>query len=143
MACRDSGLPHDARNVMGNSGNVFERLPAREGPPSALFDNSTNFASSSRGLGPGNARTIMEHERGVRRERQSSSIPTPRCNQGIGNLFHNGVMDYLRFPISEMHPGKCPGSMEFFEAGQSSSRLKYVLNQQIFISQCTGSKQLI
>ena len=31
--CRDSGWPHDKRNIVGNSGNVFERLPAREGPP--------------------------------------------------------------------------------------------------------------
>ena len=28
---RDSGLPHDTRNIMGTSGNVFERPPAREG----------------------------------------------------------------------------------------------------------------
>ena len=26
----DSGLPHDTRNIMGITGNVFERPPARE-----------------------------------------------------------------------------------------------------------------
>ena len=29
--CRDSGLPHDTRNIVGTSGNVVDRLPAREG----------------------------------------------------------------------------------------------------------------
>ena len=29
---RDSGLPHDTRNIMGTSGNVFESLLAPEGP---------------------------------------------------------------------------------------------------------------
>ena len=53
----------------------------------------------------------MEHGRGVRRELQSSSIPTSRFNQSIGTLnllchnggtySHDGVMDYPRFPISE------------------------------------------
>ena len=34
MPCRDSGLAHDTRTIKGNSGNVFERVPAREGPTS-------------------------------------------------------------------------------------------------------------
>ena len=65
----------------------------------------------------------MEHERGVRREPQSSSIPTPRFNQGIGTLSllchtggtssHIGMIDHPRFPISEMHLGKFPDSLEF------------------------------
>ena len=46
---RDSGLPLDTRNSMGTSGNVFESLPAREGPSSALFENSKNLASYSCG----------------------------------------------------------------------------------------------
>ena len=65
----------------------------------------------------------MEHGRGKRREPQSSSIPTPRFNQAIATLnplYHtggtyspNGVMDYTRFAISEMHLGKFPDSLEF------------------------------
>ena len=49
MPCRDSGLPHDTRNIVGTSENVFQRLPAREGRTS-LFDNSKNLASSSQEL---------------------------------------------------------------------------------------------
>ena len=40
MPSRDSGLPHDTRNIVGASGNVSERLPAREGKTSTLFNNS-------------------------------------------------------------------------------------------------------
>ena len=35
---RDSGLLCDTRNTMGTSGNVFESRPAREGPPSSMFE---------------------------------------------------------------------------------------------------------
>ena len=77
-----SGLP-DTLNSMGSSGNVLQSPLAREGPSSALFENSKNVASSSCGLGSGNT---MEHGRGVRREPQSSSIPTPRCDQGLQTL---------------------------------------------------------
>ena len=48
-----SGLLLDTRNSIGTSGNVCESLPAREGPSSALFENSQNLASSSCGLGSG------------------------------------------------------------------------------------------
>ena len=48
---------------------------------SSLFENSRNLASASCGLGSGNTVNIMEHGRRVRREPQSSSIPTPRFNQ--------------------------------------------------------------
>ena len=123
MPCRDSGLPRDTRNIMGTSGNVFESLPAREGPFLALFENSRNEVPSSCGLGPGNNGNIMEHGRGLKRVPQSSSIPTPRFNQGIGTLnplYHtggtcsqNGVMDYPRYQISELHLGKFPDSFKF------------------------------
>ena len=46
MPCRDSGLLQDTRNIVGTSGNVFERLLAREGQTSALSENSKNLASS-------------------------------------------------------------------------------------------------
>ena len=58
----------------------------------------------------------MEHGKGVRRDPQSSSIPTARFDQGVatlntishtgGNFSHSGIIDYPRFPISEMHLGK-------------------------------------
>ena len=76
--CRDSGLPHDTRNTMGTSGNVFERLPVREGLPSALFENLKNLASSSRELRPDISGNTLVPERETRREPQNSSIPVPR-----------------------------------------------------------------
>ena len=33
MPIRESGLPHNTRDIMGTSGNVFESLLAPEGPP--------------------------------------------------------------------------------------------------------------
>ena len=80
---RDSGLPLDVRKTKGTSGNVFESLPAPEGPSSALFENLQNLASSSCGLGPGTTGNILEHGRGVRRESQSSSTSTPRFYHGV------------------------------------------------------------
>ena len=97
-----------------------ESLLAREGPSAAFFENSWNLASCSCGLTSGNT---IEHERGVRRDAQSSSVPTPRFNQGLGTLnplYHtegtysqNGVMDTPRFQISGMHLGKFLYSLEF------------------------------
>ena len=120
MLSRDSGLPLDTRKNMVTSGNVFESQPAREGPSSAFFENSKNLASSSSNLGPRNS---MEHGKGVRRDPQSSSTPTPRFDQGLGTLnslylvggtySQFGVMDYPRYPISELHLGKFTDSFEF------------------------------
>ena len=65
----------------------------------------------------------MKHGRGVTRELQSSTIPTPLFNQGVatlnrfshtgGTYSHNGMMDYPRYPISELHLGKFLESWEF------------------------------
>ena len=68
----DSGLPHDTRNVLGTSGNVSES-PAREGPPSALFENSKNLAYT----------TVQKRE--IRREPRNSSILVPRFQSGVWN----------------------------------------------------------
>ena len=57
---------------MGTSGNVFEILLVREGPPLSFFF-----------LLEGNT---MEHGRGLRQDPLSSSIPTPRLNLGLGSL---------------------------------------------------------
>ena len=112
MPCRDSGLPHDTRNILCTSGNVFESLPARKGPPSALFENSRNLASSSRGLRPDTTGNTKRLERELIRKPQNSSILVPRFPKGPGHFDHTGGMiDYPRFP--EMHVGKFPDSMEF------------------------------
>ena len=52
MPRRDSGLPHDTRNILGTSGNVFERPPAQGGGASTVNNNSKNLASSSQELRP-------------------------------------------------------------------------------------------
>ena len=73
--CRDSGLPHGTRNIVGTSGNGFDRLPAREGPPSALFENSKNWVSSSRGLRPVTGNTMVpEREMRIRQYLKESLI---------------------------------------------------------------------
>ena len=59
MLSRDSGLPLDTRNTMGVSGNVFDSLPAREGPSSALFEISRDLTSYPCGLGSGTTGNIM------------------------------------------------------------------------------------
>ena len=91
----------------------------------------------------------MEHGRGVRREPQSWSIPTPRSNQSIGTLnpmyraggpySHNGVMDYPRCRECMLENSWTHWN---FKAEKSTSRLKYVQIQRFLTSQCIGSKKL-
>ena len=78
MPCRDSELPHDTRNIVGTSGNVFQRLPAREGQTSTLSNNSLNLSSSSQELTPDVPGNTKQLDRGMRREPKNSSIPVPR-----------------------------------------------------------------
>ena len=56
----------------------------------------------------------------MRRETQKSSMPVPRCHGGGGLLnhtggtcSHSGIIGYPRFPISELHLGNFPDSLEF------------------------------
>ena len=83
MLSRDSGLPHDTRNVMSTSGNVFESLPAREGPSSAIFENSRNLAITFSRI---DIRKYDGTWKRVRRDPQSYSTLTPRFNQGAATL---------------------------------------------------------
>ena len=78
MLIRDSGLPLDTRNIMGTPGNVFERLFARGGQTSTIFDNSRNLAHLSLKLGPDVEGHTRRLEIEMRREPQNSSIPVPR-----------------------------------------------------------------
>ena len=141
IPCRDSGLPRDTRNIVGTSENVFERLPAREGLSSTLFDNSKNLASPSQQLRPDTAGTTRRRENEMKRESLDKSIPLPRntkrreremrrepqdlsilvrrfqSRSGMlnhsGTYSHSGMMDYPRIPISEKNEGTFPDSMEF------------------------------
>ena len=129
----------------------FESLPAREGPSSATFENSWNLAPFSCELGQATTGNTMEDGRGGIRELQSSAISNPRCKQGAatlkpcshtgGTYSHCGVTDYTRFPISELHLENFLTPWNF-KAGKSTSSPRYVQNQRIFRTLCTGSKKL-
>ena len=80
----DSGLLHDTRNYTGTSGNVFERPPAQEGRPSTFFYNSKNSAQ--------------------RRDHFQSG--SGMLKDSGGTCSHSDMIDYPRFPISELHLGK-------------------------------------
>ena len=95
MISRDSSLPHDARNLMGTSGRVFENLLARDGPSSAFFVNPKNFALSSCGLRQRNTGNII----GVRREAVDSEIPTPRFAKGLESGTFYIVLEGLIFEL--------------------------------------------
>ena len=104
--CRDSGLPHDAQNIVCTSGNVFERLPAQQGRTSTLFNSSKNWASSSQELRPdtGNTKRL---ESDMWREPLNMSTLVPRfqsagglINHNGGTYSHGGMIDYPRFSIS-------------------------------------------
>ena len=78
------------------------------------------MASSSRGLRPDTTANTKVPEREVRRESQNSSILAPRFQRGAGTphhaggtCSHGGMIDYTRFPISELHLGKFPDSLGF------------------------------
>ena len=60
-----------------------------------------------------------------------------------GTYSHNGMIDYPRFQISEMHLGKFPDSVEFQSWKVYFKKLKYAQRQQILILQCVGKKELI
>ena len=147
MPCRDSGLPHETRNVMGTSGNVCERPPAQEGLSSSIWNNSKNLATSSQELRTDTERNTKRPESEMRREPQHSSIPVPpfQSESGLlnhtgGTYSHSGVINYPRFPISKLHLGRFPDSMEF-QSWKVNFKTE-VQNQQILISQCNGSKKL-
>ena len=136
MPCRDSGLPHDTRNIVGTSGNVFERLPALKDEPLLSSTILKNLTSSSQELRPDTAGNTKGQESEMRRESQNSSISAPRFQSGGGllnhthsGMFRNCIWESLLTPWN-------------FKAGKSTSILEYVQNQQILISQCTVSKKL-
>ena len=124
----DSGLPHDTRNIVGTSGNV------------TCSRRST--ASSSRFLRPGISGITMVLGREKRRELQNLSTPVPHFQSGSGSLnhtggtcSHGGMIDYPRYPISEMHLGRSPDSMEI-------QRWKVNFKTEVCSKTADGSKKL-
>ena len=87
-------------------------------------------------------------EREMGREPKNASMLVPRFQRGggilnhIGGTYsHGGMVDYTRFPFSEIHLENFQ-TLWNFRAGKSTSKLKCVLKQQILISQCNGWKKL-
>ena len=106
---------------MGTSGDVYESLPARDRPSSFIFfENPKMLASFSCGLRPGNTGNTGKHTGGLRRVPQvqqyllarNHSTWTPLYHTG-GTYSHNGMMDYPRHPISELHLGQFLDSVDF------------------------------
>ena len=109
------------------------------------------LASSSCGLTSGITGNIMVHGKGVRREPQSSSIPTPRFK-----VLYNPepIKSYSKKLFSQSYDGfpeiaahgnaswKNSRTRRNFRAGKSTFKLKYVQRQQILILQCTESEKL-
>ena len=107
----------------------FERLPAREGQTSTIFDNSKNLAYLSLKSGRDVVGNTKRPEIEMRREPKNSWVPAPpfqrwlECTIMLVELVLTVVWSIIRkFPIT--------------------SKLKYVQRQHILISQCTGSKKL-
>ena len=131
MISRDSCVPHHTLNSMGTSGNVFEDLPAPEWPSPSFFVDP-NLASSSCELRPGSTGNTMRHGEGLKRETQSSTIPTLRFTRNYEtwnpfasywrNLIQNCMVDVPRF-LSRNCITEIPDSVTF-NVGESASRPK-------------------
>ena len=86
---------------------------------SKYHEKSRNLASSSRGVKP----KLTEHTMTTGSKRRpeqdlSNSRNILHCGDGIsrhtgGTYSHGGMMEYSRFPISDLHLAKFPDSMEF------------------------------
>ena len=120
MAGRASGLLPNTQDIRRTSGNVFERPPAQQGHLQETHENSKNSASSPRRVKPEFTEHTMTTGSKVRPEQQGLHCAKTILHSGDGiprhtggTYSHDGIMDYARFPISEMHLGKFPDSMEF------------------------------
>ena len=119
--CRDSGLPFDTRNSMGTSGNVFESLLEKDHPQlsSRIHGIWHHLRADWDLVLRGN---VVEHGRGTRRELHSSSLPTPRFNQGLGTLnpvYHCGVTYW------------CDGSPEMSDLGTASWKIRGLMGWKV------------
>ena len=93
----------------------------KDNPP-AIFENSGNLASSSRGLRP--AATKIYHGTRERNDTRATKLVNTHLDHTGGTYSHGGVVDSQRFSFSDMHPGKFPISMNS-KSGKLTSRLKY------------------
>ena len=89
MPCRDYGLLHDTRNIMGTAGNVFDRPPAQEGLSSTIFHNSKILASSSQELRPDTVETARKNSE-MKRDSLNTTISSSHFQSRSGLLKHIG-----------------------------------------------------
>ena len=143
----DSGMPRDTQCGTGITGNVFERPRAEEGLSSTICKNSKNLASSSQWLRPDT--TGIARKRDDEMKREPLSVPSPHFESKScmldhtgGTSSHNGMMDYPRFPISELHLGKIPDSMKVQSWKVNQLQDWSLFEKHILLSQCSGSKKL-
>ena len=87
---------------------------------STVFNNSKNLTSSSQELRLDIAETTRRRESDMKRESLNTSISLPQFQSGDGvydhtggTYSHSGMMDYPRIPITDVHLGNVPDSMEF------------------------------
>ena len=112
----DSGLPCDTQNGMRTSGNVFERLPAREGKTSNPLQKLKEFGNLFSRIETQYKATGESNEK--RTETFVDTCATlPKWRWIVKSywwdLFSQSCMiDYLKFPISELQLRKFPDSME-------------------------------
>ena len=137
VPCRDSGLPHDTRNIVGSSGNFFERLPAREGRTSTLRIETWHSWKY----------TATGKWNETRTEEFVNTCTTLPKMRWIAESYWWGLFSRWYgwfYEISNL--GIASGKNSWLhgnpKARKSTSRLTYVRNQQVVISQCTGSKKL-
>ena len=138
---------------MGTSGNVFESLPAREGPSFSSLRKFTEFGIIFLRNGTRYFRRYcrtwkLSETRACRVRQYQPHV----FNQGIANF--EPIKSYWRNLFSAMvwsitrdfRSRKCIFETSQthwnFKAGKSTSRLKYVRNQRFLTSRCTGSKKL-
>ena len=147
---RDFCLPHETRNPVGSSGNVFEDLRARDGPSSVLFENPRNLALSSCGLRSGNTGNITRHGEGVGRKPQSLAIPTRRFAKRLETwtqLYRTGetcsqncTMEAPRYSTSALHFGVFQ-TQSTSNVGKSTLAPMCAQTHSVPSSQCRGAQK--
>ena len=120
MLGRDSALPTITRNTSGNSGNFLGDPQLEKDLPQLFSKIRESHLLRIVEMGPESSDKNLGSRRDVTRKPQDSSKVVPCFQRGAdltdhtgGTYSHDGVIDYPRFPISEMHLGTFPHSMEF------------------------------
>ena len=149
MPRRDSGLPHDPPNITDTSGNVFDRPSAQRRTIFYSLQQFIEFGilfSRIKTWYYMNYKETREWNEKRTVEYVSPITPFPKWRWYVEsywwNLFpqwYDGLSETPDFGNAYWTISRLYGVSKL---EKSTSRLKYVRNQQIFVSQCTGSKKL-